>query len=149
MNTTSINGSTTSVLAVRLEVRAGSHAEGRNPCQERVLAYVTQGLSRGLGRPATIPTHIGRVGRVPSSRVPPTPHSPLCSPHPLCSPSLQLIPLQPALAWMDQRVRKGMGSSLRELAGHRSRVGLESPSQLPGLEPGPLQQGFLKILYLH
>lgn len=124
--------------------------QGRNPCQERVLAYATQGLSRGLGRPARIPTHFGRVGRVPSSRVP--------SPSPIPLSALltySLIPFTPAhpppacfsLDGPEDEERNG--SSLRGLAGRQFGAGLESPSPLLGLEPGPLQQGFLKILYLH
>lgn len=125
-------------------MRAGTQARGMNPSQKRVVAYATQGLSWGLGRPARIPTHIGRVGRVPSSCPLPPPHSPFCSPHPLSHPFSPACLLPPALAWMDQPVRKGMGSSLRELSGREFQGWPGIPQSAPRFGTRASSTGFLE-----
>lgn len=102
--------------------------EGMNPSQKRVEAYATKGLSWGSGRPARVPTHIGRVGRVRHL----VPYRPFLLSSPMLPPlSLQLVLSALALAWVDKPVRKGMGSSLRELAAGEFWVWPGLPRSVP------------------
>lgn len=120
--------------------------EGMNPSQKRVEAYATKGLSWGSGRPARVPTHIGRVGRV-RHRVP---YPPFLLPSPMLPPlSLQLVLPALALAWVDKPVRKEWALPLKSWLQVSSGSGLDSLarllcSEVP--EPGPLLQGFLSPL---
>lgn len=125
-------------------MRPGTRAEGMNPSQERVVAYATQGLSWGSGRPARVPlTLVGLAGFSHLVSPPPTP-VPL-SALLTSAPSLQLVPFPPALAWMDQRVREGMGSSLRELAGGGEFQGWPGiPQSAPRFGTRASSTGFLE-----
>ena len=114
MNTASINdGWSTSVLAVRLEMRAGTEAEAKNPCQERFWAYATHALSWGMGSPARISTHWSNwQGSLISCPLLPPPFLFLISSPTLSPPTHQPIALWSAHhAWSQDEQKTAISSA--------------------------------------